>query len=241
MTRAESFAGEQNGPPWRAELVKQYPVLGTLGPDMTARLVAESRAIAVPAGTVAFDEHSPCHGLTLPMRGAIRVSRGSAEGREILLYRVEPGESCILSVCCLLGRSAYTARGTVEADLTGVVIPAGLFEMLITQSPDFRAFVFALFAARVTDLMQLVDEVAFHRLDARLAALLLRRFAATGAGAIEVTHQDLADQVGSVREIVSRTLQALQGRGAVALGRGRVQLVDASVLEAIAGDLAASI
>lgn len=238
MTRTGSSAGEDIVPAWRPELMQHYPVLGTLGPALSARLVAEAKAIAVPAGTVAFDEHSPCHGLTLPLRGSVRVSRGSAEGREILLYRVEPGESCILSVCCLLGRSAYTARGTVESDLTGVVLPAGLFDTLVTQSPDFRAFVFALFAARVTDLMQLVDEVAFHRLDARLAALLRRRFAATGAGEIQITHQDLADQVGSVREIVSRTLQALQGRGAIALGRGRVELVDAVVLEEIAGDLA---
>ncbi len=194
--------------------------------------------MAVPAGTIAFDEHSPCEGLALPTSGSIRVVRGSAEGREILLYRVEPGESCILSVCCLLGRSAYTARGIVETDLTGVSIPAGLFDTLITESPAFRAFVFELFAGRVTELMQLVDEVAFHRLDARIAALLLRRFAAAGAGEIEATHQDLADQVGSVREIVSRILQALQGRGAVALGRGRLRLVDAAVLREIAGDLA---
>lgn len=238
MEDGRSSGSDAGSPSWRADLIRHYPVFSTLAPGLAARMSAQGRAVAVPAGTIAFDEHSPCDGLTLPTSGSIRVVRGSAEGREILLYRVEPGESCILSVCCLLGRSAYTARGIVETDVTGVTLPAGLFDLLVTESPAFRAFVFELFAARVTDLMQLVDEVAFHRLDARIAALLLRRFAATGASEIEATHQDLADQVGSVREIVSRILQALQGRGAVTLGRGRVQLVDAAVLEDIAGDLA---
>jgi CRP/FNR family transcriptional regulator len=223
---------------WHGDVVKHYPVLGTLPATLTTLLRERGRAVSAPAGAIAFDEDSPCEGLTLLTRGAVRVMRSSPQGREILLYRVHPGESCILTVCCLLGRSAYAARGVIEKDMTGVQVPVSLFDTLVTEAPSFRAFVFELFGLRVAALMQLVEEVAFHRLDARLAALLLRGFAGSGATHLSLTHQDLADQVGSAREIVSRALESLQQRGAIALGRGRVRLVDPALLAEAARDLA---
>ncbi len=227
-------------PAWRGDLLRHYPALGTLPAGLTTLLHARGRAVSAPAGAIAFDEHSPCEGLTLLTRGAVRVMRSSPQGREILLYRVHPGESCILTVCCLIGRASYAARGVIESDITGVHVPAGLFDTLVAEAPAFRAFVFELFGARVAALMQLVEEVAFHRLDARIAALLLRGFAGSGATDLAITHQDLADQVGSAREIVSRTLESLQQRGAIALGRGRLSLVDTAILAEAARELAAS-
>lgn len=225
--------------PWHDDVVKRYPALGALPSRLTTLLRERCRAVSAPAGAVAFDENSPCEGLTLVTRGSVRVMRSSPQGREILLYRVHPGESCILTVCCLLGRASYAARGIIEKDMTGVQVPVSLFDTLVTEAPSFRAFVFELFGVRVAALMQLVEEVAFHRLDARLAALLLRNFAGSGATQLTLTHQDLADQVGSAREIVSRALESLQQRGAIALGRGRVQLIEPAILVEAAGDLAA--
>jgi CRP/FNR family transcriptional regulator, anaerobic regulatory protein len=238
VSRSESRGRDQATPSWRDHLLRHYPVLDTLSPALTAQLHTRARVVAAPAGVVAFAEDSPCAGLTLVTGGSIRIVRSSAQGREILLYRVRAGESCILSVCCLLGRTSYAARGVVETDLTGVNIPAGFFDTLVAESPAFRSFVFDLFGSRIAALLQLVEEVAFHRLDTRLAALLLRDFAGAGATELELTHQDLADQVGSVREIVSRNLEALQERGAIALGRGRLTLVNPAALAASAGDLA---
>lgn len=238
--RREGSAGANPGAHgWRGEVERRYPVLRALSPELARELHRNSRAVEVPAGTTAFDVDSPCEGLTLITRGAVRVFRSGPQGREILLYRVRPGESCILSVGCLLGRSAYPATGVVESDLAGVVVPRDLFERLVAETPAFRTWVFELFAARVSTLLQLVEEVAFHRLDRRIAAFLARRARETGSTEIGMTHQELADQVGSVREIVSRALESLESRGAVSLGRGRITLVRPSALRELAGDLAA--
>jgi CRP/FNR family transcriptional regulator len=228
-----------SAPPWLAELQRHYPALANLSPEWAARLCARGRAVTAPAGALAFDENSTCDGLTMLTGGAIRVVRTTPQGREILLYRVSPGESCILTVCCLLGRASYAARGVVETDLSGVTIPADLFDALVADAPEFRAFVFEMFGDRIASMMQLVEEIAFHRLESRIAAFLLRGFAGSGARDLSITHQQLADEVGSVREIVSRTLESLQRRGALSLARGRLTLADPAALAAAAGDLAA--
>lgn len=221
-------------PAWYPELVRHYPVLDSL-PDGLGRLLRErGRPATVPAGTIAFDEDSPCSALTLLTGGSVRVVRSGAQGREIMLYRVRPGESCILSVSCLLGRTSYAARGIVESNLSGVQVPAELFERLVAEVPAFRTFIFELFGSRVSALLQLVEQVAFHRLDQRLAALLLRRFEEVGTKTLETTHQDLADQLGSVREIVSRVLESFENEGAIGITRGRLTLIRPEVLRGMA-------
>lgn len=237
MGSSESSKREQVGAPWYAELIRHYPVLKTLPVKLTMVLQDRARPVTVPAGTVAFDEDSPCSGLILPTSGSVRVVRSGPQGREIMLYRVRPGESCILSVGCLLGRTSYAARGIVETDLTGVHIPGELFETLVAEVPAFRTFIFELFGARVSALLQLVEQVAFHRLDQRLAVLLLKRFEEARTPEIETTHQELADQLGSVREIVSRVLESFENEGGIALGRGRVRLLLPDVLRGIAEPL----
>lgn len=238
MNEKELKAREKRVKDWRSEVVRHYPVLEELPPALTLNLKEGMRPLVVPAGTVAFDEDSRCEGFSLLSRGSVRVVRSGPQGREILLYRVRPGESCILSVCCLLSRSSYTARGVVETDVAGASIPAAIFETLVAEAPAFRTFVFDLFGQRVAALMQLVEEVAFHRLDRRIAALLAQRFAESPNREIRMTHQVLADQVGSAREIVSRVLESFESDGVVTLGRGRLTLLNANGLKELAGDLA---
>lgn len=219
------------------DVLRLYPASRVLPPALAARVRGEASVVTAATGAVVFAEHSACAGLTLLTGGVVRVVRSSEQGREILLYRVRPGESCILTVCCLVGGGAYAARGIADADLTGLAIPAPLFADLLADAPPFRGFIFDLFGLRIAGLLQLVEELAFHRLDARLAALLMREFVGSGATSLAVTHQGLADAVGSSRENVSRRLEELQGRGAVSLSRGRVVLRDASILADAAGDL----
>ena len=161
-------------------------------------------------------------------RGAIRVAKRSSGGRELPLYRVLPGESCIITSSCLLGHSDYNARGITEGETQLVLLPRPLFDELIA-TPAFRDFVFALFSERMADLMQLVEEVAFRRLDQRLAALLL------GKGrTVHLTHQQLADELGSVREMVSRLLKGFAEQGLVRLGREQVEVLDPAGLRRLA-------
>lgn len=203
-----------------AGLAELYPVLAQLPVDLAQRVVAGAQVMTVPGGTVLFDERQPCQGFPFVLRGGIRVAKPAANGRELPLYRVLPGESCIITSSCLLGHTDYNARGITEAETDLVLMPRPLFDELMGQ-PPFRDFVFHLFSERIADLMQLVEEVAFRKLDQRLADLLL------GKGQrVHATHQQLADELGSVREMVSRLLKGFAEQGLVRLGREQVDILD---------------
>jgi CRP/FNR family transcriptional regulator len=206
-----------------------YPALAQIpSEERDAVLATQARHAQVPAGARLFDEGAPCQGFPLVLRGAVRVARGAANGRSLELYRVTPGELCVVSTSCLFGQQALTAHGdAVEPTELVLLSPAG-FERWAAHEP-FRRYVFGVFADRLADLMALAEAVAFQRLDQRLAAALL------GHGAtLHVTHQALADELGTAREIVTRLLRRFEQRGWVALGRERIELRDAAALRAVA-------
>lgn len=209
------------------QLLQLYPALAGLPADRLQRLLAPQAVMHLPAGTQVFAENQPCQGFPLLLDGCIKVIKQASSGRELMLYRVSPGGSCIISSSCLLGRSDYNARGIAETPLTLVALPVGEFASLLVDHAPFRDFVFHLFAERISELMQLVEEVAFARLDQRLAKLLLARNSAT----LNVTHQQLADELGSVREIVSRLLKGFAAQGLVSLGREQLTITDHSGLQ----------
>ena len=211
-------------------LLERYPMLGGLPVAQLNDLLAGAAAMHLPAGTVLFDENQPCQGFPLLLSGNIRVIKAAASGRELQLYRVCPGESCILTSSCLLGHARYHARGVVEQEVTLVILPVPAFRKLIALHEPFRDYVFSLFSERLTDLMQLVSAVAFQKLDQRLAALLIAR-----PSPIHTTHQALADELGSVREIVSRLLKNFSEQGWVRLGREHIEVVNAPALENFSG------
>ena len=207
-----------------AELISLYPVLAALPAGLQQRVGAAAQIVTIPAGAVLFDEKQPCQGFPFILEGAIRVVKAAANGRELPLYRVLPGESCIITSSCLLGHADYNARGTTEGATTLALLPREIFAELLGE-PVFRDFVFALFSERMAELMQLVEEVAFHKLDQRLASLLL------GKGrVVHASHQQLADELGSVREIVSRLLKGFAEQGMVRLGREQIEILDAGRL-----------
>ena len=209
-------------------LAELYPVLEALPAAKRAEVLARSQVMTVPAGSIVFDDRQTCHGFPFVLSGGIRVVKPAANGRELPLYRVLPGESCIISTGCLLGRADYNARGVTEADTSLALMPRQLFDELLTE-PAFRDFVFGLVSERIADLMRLVEEVAFHKLDQRLAGLLLGR-----GRLIHATHQQLADELGSVREIVSRLLKGFAEQGLVRLSREQVEILDPAGLRRIA-------
>jgi len=206
-----------------------YPILERLSATARERLQHRAQLLKVPAGTTVFDERQACQGFPFVLSGGIRVVKAAPNGRELPLYRVTPGETCIISSACLLGQTPYNARGVTETETTLLVLPITDFQALLGE-PAFRDFVFQLFSERIADLMQLIEEVAFRKLDQRLAALLL------GKGQrLHTTHQQLADELGSVREIVSRLLKGFAEQGLVALSREQVEILDPAGLRRIAG------
>ncbi len=211
-------------------LLQHYPMLAGLPPSQLGDLLSNAAMLHLPAGTVLFDENQPCQGFPLLLAGSIRVIKAAASGRELQLYRVEDGESCILTSSCLLGHTRYHARGIVDQDVTLVVLPSPEFRKLIALHEPFRDYIFSLFSERLTDLMQLVSAVAFQKLDQRLAALLIAK-----PSPIHITHQALADELGSVREIVSRLLKHFAEHGWVRLGREQIEVVNSLALKDFSG------
>jgi CRP/FNR family transcriptional regulator len=211
-----------------AELRSLYPALASLHEAVLGAALDRSQLICVPAGTPMFGEGSPCRQFPLVLAGSIRVAKCS-DGRELQLYRVTPGESCVLTGGCLVGGRDYPATGVVERDARLVVLPKAVFDELLATHEPFRQYVFSLFAERLADLMTLVEAVAFHRLDRRLAAALLGR-----GRVVELTHQQLADELGSVREIVTRVLRSFADQGLVRSSRGAVEVLDAAGLRRVA-------
>ncbi len=210
----------------QSNLLQLYPMLQGLPASLLNQLFANATLLHLPAGTVLFDENQPCQGFPLLLSGSIRVIKAAANGRELQLYRVCPGESCILTSSCLLGHARYHARGVVEQEVTLVALPAPAFKKLIALHEPFRDYVFSLFSERLTDLMQLVSAVAFQKLDQRLAALLIAK-----SSPIHATHQALADELGSVREIVSRLLKNFAEQGWVRLGREQIEVINPLALQ----------
>lgn len=209
-------------------LSKTYPVINELPEAARDKLLAALNPLSLPARTQVFDEHQPCGGFPFVISGAIRVIKAAPNGRELPLYRVLPGETCFITASCLLGHQEYNARGETEMDTLVLMLSKQVFEEMLVHEP-FRRFVFLLFSERVADLMQLVEEVAFMRLDQRLAALLL------GHGReVRTTHQQLAQDLGSVREIVSRLLKGFEHRGLVKLGRETIEILDPAGLRQLA-------
>jgi CRP/FNR family transcriptional regulator, anaerobic regulatory protein len=203
-----------------------FPALAQASAETIARIVEHGIHRKVAAGTVLFDAHTPCAGFPLVLAGTVKVLQRYPNGRELPLYRVRPGESCLLSGSCLLGHSDYTASGIAETDVELLIVRPDEFNALIASDEAFRTHVFSLFGERLSTLLALVEAIAYQKLDQRLAALLLAR-----GDDIRATHQALADELGSVREIVSRLLKSFEDRGWVDLSRERIAIVDRAALQ----------
>lgn len=210
-------------------VIENFPGLEAIEPDARDLIASNAQVAVVPAHTVVFRSGSQCENYLLIIDGSVRVQMVSENGREIVLYRVDDGQTCILTTSCLMTNNAYAAEGITETDVNAVMIPAAVFHQLMACSQVFRTFVFASYGTRLEDLLMLVEEVAFQRIDVRLVRLLIERTGNTGH--LVKTHQELAIELGSVREVISRQLKDFERRGWVKLSRGRVDIVDPGALE----------
>ena len=208
--------------------ISRFEGLNTLEPAIRDRLVERSRIIAVPRGERVFGVGKKPENLLLLLSGTVRVQQSSDTGREIVLYRVHAGESCVLTTASLLAFENYAAEGIAETDVQAVAVPRAVFDDLIATSKSFRDFILSAYSRRITDLFYVIDEIAFRRVDIRLAQKLLQL--QDDKHTLRATHQQLAAELGTAREVVSRQLQEFQRRGWVELSRGEVLLLDEASL-----------
>lgn len=214
-------------------LAAAYPLLAELSPTLRDAVTAQAAGHEFRDGAAIFGEGQRCGGLPLVLQGAVKVFKRSEHGREIVLYRVGRGETCILTSSCLLGGTEYTAEGVAEGALRVALLPPELFHRMIAESPPFRHFLFSMLSSRLADLMERVERLAFHRIDRRIAEFLVER---SGAGfrCVAMTHQQIADEIGSVREMATRALGQMAEHGLVELSRAGVRIVDADGLQMLA-------
>lgn len=211
--------------------IDKFAGLSRLPADIRATLEEGSRIISVPAGTQVFAPGQSADSLLLLLDGTVRVQQRSDTGREVILYRVNAGESCVLTTACMLAFEDYSADGVAETDVRAVSIPRQTFDDLVARSPVFREFLFTAYSRRITDLFALIDDIVFQRMDVRLATRLVEL--ADADGVVHATHASLATELGTAREVISRILSEFQRRGLIEQARGEVRLTGRAGLETL--------
>jgi CRP/FNR family transcriptional regulator len=214
------------------EWVERFPGFSRLEPNTKSLLVQRSTIVSLPEKTVIFGPGNSPENMLFLLDGTVRVQQVSDTGHEIVLYRINAGESCVLTTACLLAYDDYSAEGVAESEVQAAAVPRQVFDDLVAQSPSFRSFVFAAFSKRITDLFLMIDEVAFQRIDTRLAHKLIEL--SKGDEKIATTHQKLSVELGTAREVISRQLQEFQRRGWVEQSRGTVKILERSKLRTLA-------
>ncbi len=207
----------------------QFPDLKHIDDAAWKQSVAELKSLSVPSGTTIFQCGDPCQNFLLVCAGSVKVISLSPEGREVVLYHVGSGQTCILTTSCLLGETEYPAHGITEGEVRAMTMPKAVFSRLLAESPGFRRFVFSQIGGRMARLMYLVQEIAFDRTHMRLARKLGE--IADQNGLIQLTHAELAVELGTVREVVSRLLKDFERKGLVKLSRGDIRILDFNSLE----------
>ena len=203
-------------------------------PAALRRAVADRAArLQAPDGAQLFGPGDPCNSFLIPLSGTVRVEHVGSGGRSIVLYRVGPGESCVMTTSCLLTGHPYEAYGLAEGAVDALALTSAQFGALIDSDPAFRARAFGAFAGRMLDLVTVIDALLLHRVDLRLAGWLAGR--APAGGAIRATHQGIASELGTAREVVSRVLKDFEHRGWVGGARGSVEVRDPAALRRFAG------
>jgi CRP/FNR family transcriptional regulator len=216
MSEADSEAGlAAAAPQWPAAL----------------RQVVAARGMAVrkAPGELFFSPGDACRGFVVVLKGAVRVEHTGESGRSVVLYRVGPGDTCVMTTACLVEGSAYRAWGYAEGEVEALVLTPATFQALLAEDPAFRAMALGVFSRRLGELVEVIDELLLHRVDLRLAEWLAAR-----APKATATHQVVASELGTAREVVSRILKDFERRGWIALGRGSIDIREPAALSRFA-------
>ena len=204
-----------------------FPMLEQQSPT----LARSFQVMSLPADTVAFHQGDSCDNYLLVLEGSIKVLARSESGREIVLYRVQRGGSCVLTTSCLLGHNKYPVEGITETPVQALAIPAKTFHQGLNESESFRDFIFNTYGKRLADVISLVESISFEHINRRLARYLL---AQENQNKLQVTHQIVATELGSAREVISRQLKTFEQHGWIEQQRGEVTILDQDALSQLA-------
>jgi len=210
----------------------RFAGLSKLSAPIRQKLETAAKIRDISEGTRIFGPGDTPAGMLFLMEGTIRVHQLSESGRDIVLYRITAGESCIMTTACLFTHHSYMTEGVAETDVTAAEVPRRVFENLVSESPEFRDFILSAYSHRIVDLFQVIDHVVFGRMDLRMAERLVK--IADESGVARITHQEMADELGTAREVVSRLLNEFRKNGWITSGRGQIKLLDQKALKDLA-------
>jgi len=205
------------------------PIFKKATPQLEREFQSVAFVVHIPAGKDVFIEGDQADAIALLISGVVRVYKIGETGREITLYRFGHGESCILTANAILSSKSFPAIATVEKDAEAVMIPADAFRDWVKHHDPWREFVFDLLSDRMAAVLTIIDEVVFQRMDRRVAALLLTK--SKTQHPLRVTHQEIAAELGSSREVISRLLEDFSQAGLIQPGRGSIEILDQEGLE----------
>ncbi len=210
-------------------IARALPILQRADPQLVREFQQAAFFARIPAGKDVFAEGDRVEAIALLIFGVVRVYKIGETGREITLYRFGLGESCILTANAILSQQSFPAIATVEQEAEAVMIPADTFRDWVRRYDLWRGFVFDLLSQRLSSVMAIVDEVAFRRMDARLASFLLER--SRTRNPINITHQEIASELGSSREVISRILEDFASQGLIRSTRGMIEILNSDSLQ----------
>jgi len=204
-----------------------FPEFIKCGESKMVSLMESATLVNIPAGQQVFASGGQCENYLLLLSGSVKAQLLSENGREMLLYQVRPGDSCVLTTSCLLSGDQYPAEAYTEEDTSAFVISSHAFYRCLEQSAFFREFVFKNFSARLSNVIGRLGEIVFEGIQWRLAKELL----SYDKDVIQLTHQEMASKMGSAREVISRNLKQFEAKGLVKLSRGTVTILDKTALQ----------
>ncbi len=216
----------------KQQLINNFSFLATAPADFQRIFFNAATHVHIPAGHTIADEGSECSQLALVLDGKVRVYKLAAKGREITLYRINQGDSCILTASCVMSEIPFPAIAMAETELDAVIVPANFARAWITQHQSWGSFVFGLVSKRLSEVITVLESVTFQRMDVRIAAYLINKTA--NLSALNITHHEIAADLGTSREVVSRTLKEFDKHGWISMKRGELLIKDHDQLESLA-------
>lgn len=206
------------------------PLLANASDAVRASFAENAILQNIPAGTELSREGDACHYFPIVKSGLLRVYKLSRQGHEVTLYRIREGESCILTLTCLMKTSMFPAHAVVEEDSAVWLVPADVFRQWTVKEDFWRDYVIGYLSRTLNNVIGLVEDMLFRRVELRIIDALLEQTTEEN-GVLESTHQDIANEVGSAREVVSRHLKEFEREGLLALSRGTLRILDRGELK----------
>lgn len=201
--------------------------MGLFSSIFEQELLAIGKKRLLPAETVLLQKDSYVKSIPVVLSGSMRVIREDDEGKEILLYYIQPGESCIMSFLAGIHEDPSKIRLIVEEDAEVIMVPINAASKWIAQFPEWAAFIFKLYHRRFEELLSVIDAVAFQKLDDRIINLFKKKAVIYQSNEFSITHQQLAEELGTTREVVSRLLKQLEKKGFIGLSRNKISILSA--------------